>query len=245
MKALFLTLLLCYSCTKYAEVSKDAIGVHIHPIQMEMTHLNDIEWHVGMKKEETITQSFTFIVDMPKIKQSDLDFIAENRNVDAWILRLIVNRGSETQDLGSLYTLFNPKRTGRGTPGGAASSVTLKVFYAAAYASERFRAFKCPAFSHNKKIVSMELAGTNEEFGISFGQAVPYNEKSHLVELTPSAFNGGNSLIGEYYVEIAAYESKTKMIHSAFKRLPMHVSVTREESVRVKSCDGIHMEIQQ
>lgn len=244
MKAFLLTLLLCYSCTRYSEVSRDAIGVQIQPVSMEISHLNEIEWHVGMKKEETITQSFTFIVDMPKIKQDDLDYLAEHRNVDAWILRLIVNRGSETQDLGSLYTLFNPTRVARGSQGGAASSVTLKVFYAAAYASERFRAFKCPAFGHNKKLASFEIAGTNDEFSLSLGQAIPYNEKSHLVELTPSAFNGGNSLIGEYYVEIAAYDSKKKMIHSAFKRIPMHISVMREESIRVKSCDGVHQEIQ-
>lgn len=242
MKALFLTLLLCFSCTKYAEVSRDSIGIQIHPVQMEISHLNEIEWKVGLKKEEEITQSFTFIVDMPEIKQGDLDYLAANRSVDAWILRLIVNRGSETQDLGSLYTLFNPTKVARGAQGGAASSVTLKVFYAAAYASQRFRAFKCPAFGHTKKLAAFEITGENEEFSLSLGQALPYNEKSHLVELTPSAFNGGNSLIGEYFVEIAAYDSKKKMIHSAFKRIPMHIAVTREETVRVKSCDGVHEE---
>jgi hypothetical protein len=244
MKALFLTLVLCYSCTKYADVSRDAIGIQIQPVNMEISHLNEIEWHVGQKKEETITQSFTFIVDMPKIRQDDLNYLAEHRNVDAWIMRLIVNRGSETQDLGSLYTLFNPTKVARGAQGGAASSVTLKVFYAAAYASERFRSFKCPAFGHNKKVASMGISGENEDFSLTLGQVIPYNEKSHLVELTPSAFNGGNSLIGEYYVEIAAYDSKKKMIHSSFKRIPMHVGVAREESVRVKSCDGVHQEIQ-
>lgn len=244
MKAFFLTLLLCYSCTRYSEVSRDAIGVHIEPVQMEISHLNEIEWHVGMKKEEKITQSFTFIVDMPKIRQDDLNYLEENRSVDAWILRLIVNRGSETQDLGSLYTLFNPRKIARGAQAGAASSVTLKVFYAAAYASERFRAFKCPAFSHNKKISSMSIAGTNENFSLTLSQAITYNEKSHLVELTPSAFNGGNSLVGDYYVEIAAYDSKKKLIHSAFKRLPMHITVAREDSISVPSCDGVHMEYQ-
>jgi hypothetical protein len=244
MKAFFLTLLLCYSCSKYADVSRDAIGIQIEPVQMEISHLNEIEWNVGKKKEETITQSFTFIVDMPHIKQDDLDYLSNHRSVDAWILRLIVNRGSETQDLGSLYTLFNPRKVARGSQGGAASSVTLKVFYAAAFASERFRSFKCPAFSHNKKVASMSISGENEVFSLSLGQALPYNERSHLVELTPSAFNGGNSLIGEYYVEVAAYDSKRKMIHSAFKRLPMHISISREESIRVKSCDGVHQELQ-
>lgn len=247
MKALILSLslMLSYSCTKYAEFSKDAVGVHINPVTMEISHLNEISWLVGTKKEEKVTQSFTFIVDMPKIKQADLDFLADQKGIDSWIVRLIVNRGSETQDLGSLYALFKPKKVARGSQGtGATSSVTLKVFYAAAYASERFRAFRCPAFGHNKRISSMNIKGENEEFSLSVSQSAPYNEKSHLVELTPTAFNAGNSLIGEYFVEIAPYDSQKRLVHASFKRIPMYISVEREDSVRVRSCDGIHPELQ-
>lgn len=245
MKALFLTLLLVFSCSKNATVTKDAVGIQIHPVTMEVSHLNDIDWAVGLRKEEKITQSFTFIVDMPKIDEDDLEYLSDHKGIDSWIVRLIVNRGSETQDLGSLYALFKPKRISRGTQSaGATASVTLKVFYAAAYASERFRAMKCPAFGHTKKIDKMSIQGTNDEFSLSIGQSFPYNEKSHLVELTPSAFNGGNSLVGDYFVEIAPYDSTKRMIHSSFKRIPMHVSVMREEEVRVKSCDGIHPELQ-
>lgn len=244
MKAFFLTLLLCFSCTKYAEVSKNAVGIEISPVETEVNHLNEVEWNVGKRKEKKITQSFAFIVNMPKLKKADLDYLTEQKNINAWILRLIVNRGSETQDLGSLYALFRPQRVGRGVSGSATSSVTFKVFYAAAYASERFRAFRCPAFGHNKKIKSLSIVGSNDEYSITIGQSISYTEKSHLVELTPSAFNGGNSLTGEYFIEIAPYDTKRKLIHSPFKRLPMHISVEQEESVRVTSCEGVHSEIQ-
>lgn len=244
MKALFLTLLLCFSCTKYASFTKDAVGIQIEPVTMEVSHLNEVEWKVGLRKEETITQSITFIIDLPRVRTADLEYLTEQRNIDAWILRLIVNRGSETQDLGSLYALFKPKKVSRGVQAGVASSVTMKVFYAAAYASERFRSFKCPAFGHSRKISKMAIKGDNEEFTISIGQAIPYLEKSHLVELTPSAFNGGNTLAGDYFIEIAAYDSKRKMILSSFKRIPMYVSVMAEDIVRVQSCDGVHTEIQ-
>lgn len=244
MKALFLTLLLSYSCTKYAEVSRDAMGIQIQPVQMDITHLNEIEWLVGNPKEVEITQSFTFLVDMPKIKQEDLDYLTDHNGVDAWILRLIVSRGSETQDLGSMYTLFQPRKLGRAQGAGAASSVSMKVFYAAAYASERFRNFKCPAFGHDLKIKSMSIKGDNEEFEIPISQVSPYMERSQLVELTPSSFNGGNSLIGDYFIEIAPYNSKKKVIHGAFRRLKKYVSVMKEEKIRIKSCDGVHPEIQ-
>jgi hypothetical protein len=245
MKAVFLTLLLCFSCTKYAEVSRSAMGINMEPVQMEISHLDGIDWPVGKKKEETISQSFTFIVDMPKIKQEDLDYLTDHRGINAWILRLIVNHGSETQDLGSLYAYFRPRKVSRGTQSaGATSSVTFKVFYAAAYASERFRSFRCPAFSHNKKIKSLDIKGGNEPFSLVIGQALQYKERSQLVELTPSSFNGGNSLVGEYFVEIAAYDATKKMIHSNFKRIPMHIEVATEESVDVASCQGVRSEIQ-
>jgi hypothetical protein len=240
-----LVLMLCFSCSKQASISKDAVGIIISPIKMDISHLNEIDWSIGMKKEAKVSQSFTFIVDMPSIKQEDLEYLTEQRGIDSWILRLIVIKGSDKQDLGSLYAMFRPKKVARSSQSSkATSSVTLKVYYAAAYASERFRAFKCPAFSHNKKITKMGIEGTNKDFSLTIGQTVPYNERSHLVELAPSSFNGGHSLVGEYYLEIAAYDSRKKIIHSEFKRIPMHVSVKEEKMIRVQSCDGIHPEIE-
>lgn len=242
MKAIFLTFLLLCSCTKYASISKESVGIRISPVTMEITHLNDINWRVGKQKEEKVTQSFTFIVDLPKVKSADLDDLIEQRGIDSWILRLIVVRRSETQDLGSLYAPFRPRRFTRGTQS-SVSSVTMKVFYAAAYASERFRNFKCPAFGHNKKITEMDIEGEDEEFTLTVESTLPYQERSQLVELTPTAFNGGNSLLGEYFVEIAPYDSKNKVIHSSFKRIPMSVKVEEESSIRIKSCDGVHPEL--
>lgn len=244
MKALILTLLISLSCSKHAELNKESVGLEASHVKMEISHLNDIDWFVGKKKEEKITQSFTFIVDLPKLSPEDLDYLTEQRGIDAWIVRLVVVRSYETQDLGSLYALFRPKQLSRTSSPTASSSVTMKVFYAAAYASERFRNARCPAFNHNKKIKSFSVQGENSEFSLNFSQGMSYTEKSHLVELTPSAFNGGNSLVGRYYVEIAPYSAVRKRIYASFKRLPMYVDVESEESIRIASCDGVHTEFQ-
>ena len=89
----------------------------------------------------------------------------------------------------------------------------------------------------------MDIMGENEEFSLSVNQVTPYKEKSQLVELTPSAFNAGNSLVGNYYVEIAPYNSKKKQIYSSFQRIPMYISVSEEESVNIQSCEGVHQEL--
>ena len=245
MKALFLIVLLaCSSCTKYSALSKDAMGLRLTDVGMDISHLNEIEWLVGKHKEAAVSQSFVFMVDMPKVSEEDLAHLTSSRGINSWILRLIVQRGSDRQDLGSLYTRFKPQHLARGQGGGAPSNVTLKIFYAAAYPSERFRFFKCPAFDHNKRIKDMRISGEPKLFEITIDQMTAYPEKSQLVELSPSSFNGGNSLVGEYFVEIAPYDSDKKVIHGAFKRIPMFVEVLSEENVSVKSCAGVHEEIQ-
>lgn len=243
MKAFILSVLLACSCTKYAPLTKDAMGLRLKDVEMDITHLNEIEWVVGKQKEAVVSQSFVFVVDMPNVDEDDLEHLNKLKGIDSWILRLIVQRGSERQDLGSLYARFKAKKSVRGQSGGAPTSVTMKVFYAAAYPSERFRFFHCPAFDHTKRIKAMRVAGENKPFDLVIEQVSPYPEKSHLVELTPSSFNGGNSLTGEYFVEIAPYDSEKKVIHAGFKRLPRYVEVTLEEKESVKSCLGVHEEI--
>ena len=242
MKAFILTVLLACSCTKKSPLSKDAMGLRLSDVHMELSHLNEIDWSVGKKKEAKVSQSFVFVVDMPKVDEDDLAHLNKLKGIDSWILRVIAQRGSERQDLGSLYTLFKAKKMTRGQGGGAPTSVTIKVYYAAAYPSERFRFFHCPAFDHDKRIQKMKISGEPKNFELVVEQASPYPEKSHLVELSPSSFNGGNSLIGEYFVEIAPYDSAKKIIHSTFKRIPMYVEVISEEKISVPSCAGVHEE---
>ncbi len=237
MKAFMLTLLLCFSCTKYAKVTKDDMDIRVEPIHMDIEHLNEIEWRVGKNKEHKITQSFTFLVDLPRVKQEDLKFLTQHRNIDSWIIRLIAVKGSKSQDLGSVYTLFEPKKFTRGAPTtGASSSVSIRIMYAAAYASERFRNDRCPKFNHNKKLTSLEVMGEDSEFSLKIDEVSPYPEKSNLVELAASSFNGGLTLEGDYYLEIAPYDSKRRKIHSNFKRIPRYVSVGKEEAIANESC---------
>jgi hypothetical protein len=244
MKALFLTVLLATACTKYSPVTKDAMGLRVSDVSVNISHLTEIEWPVGKKKEIILSQSFSFLVEMPRIRENDLEHITNTKGVNAWIIRMIVQRGSEKQDLGSLYAPFKPQKILRGQSAGAAKNVSLKVYYAAAYPSERFRFFNCPAFSHDRRISKMEVRGEAKPFDINIEKITSYPEKSQLIELAPSSFNAGNSLVGDYYLEIAAYNSDKKVIHGGFKRLPVYLSVIEEEREQVKSCAGEHPELQ-
>ena len=76
MKALFLTLLLC-SCTKYSHLTKDGVGLHVQEVSMDISRLNDVEWNVGKRRETKISQSFIFIVNMPRLTEEDLELLTE------------------------------------------------------------------------------------------------------------------------------------------------------------------------
>ena len=210
---------------------------------MEVTRLDEITWLVGRPKTNHVTQSFTFMVDTPKIDQDNLDFLTEHHGVDSWIMRLIVQRGSEQQDLGSLYIPFRSYKINRGSKANAPNNASIKVYYAAAYASERFRNLSCPPFGHDLRIKTMEIKGEASEFTLSVTQSTPYSEKSQLAQLSPSTFNGGNSLKGEYFIEIAPYNAKKKVILSSFKRIPQSIVILSEERIDVKNCAGVHSEI--
>lgn len=243
MKVLFLISLFLCSCTEYAELKKEGVSLQVAPVKMQISHLKEIEWRVGNRKEKEVSQSFTFLVDLPTVKEEDLEFLIEQKNIDAWILRLIQIRPSQTQDLGSVFAQFKPQKISRTSHASIPTSVSFKVNYAAAFASARFKSFKCPAFGHNKKITSMTIAGENEEFGIDIGKINSYAEKNTKTQLTPASFNGGNTLVGEYQIEIAPYDSKKKIIHGAFQKLPMSVVVKGEESVNIQECEGVHQEL--
>jgi hypothetical protein len=120
--------------------------------------------------------------------------------------------------------------------------VSFLVQYAAAYASERFRMLKCPAFGHNKKISSLGIRGDDDEFSLLLGQSSPFKDKTDAIELRPKSLNGGILLRGNYFIEIAAYNFKKKITLSHFKRIPMFITVESEEEVTIPSCAGIRSE---
>lgn len=241
MKLVLLSILLMYSCTKNAKLQRETASAHLEGVTMPISKLNEIKWPAGFRQEAIVSQSITFMIDMPKVDQDDLDYLISERDVDSWIIRVIAYKNSEKQDLGSLYSPFRPKKLSR-TSTGSASSVALKIYYAAAYASERWRNAKCPPLGHNRKIKELRIEDSGGEFSLSIGGAQSYAEKSQLIELTPSSFNGGMSLLGEYTFEIAPYNSVKKMIHSPFTRIPGKVIVSQEETVAVPSCSGVNME---
>jgi hypothetical protein len=244
MKAFFLTFLITLSCTKYAQFSSEGVSRSLKSVEMPVSDLDEISWAVGKWKDSKVTQSVTFIVSLPKLSQEDFEKIQNQTNMNAWILRLIVNQNNKSKDLGPLYVPLGSKKVLRGQAYSFPSSIALKIYYSAAFPSERFRFSNCPAFNHRKRITKLNIKNDNSTFDLSFDQTINYPEKAQLVEFAPTAFNGGDTLTGEYFVEIAPYNVENKTILGPFKRIPQYIDISEEELINVPSCEGVHPENQ-
>jgi hypothetical protein len=209
---------------------------------MAISHLQEYPWQVGQRREKTISQSFSFIIELPRLKIEDLDYLLKERGIDSWILRVRLEKGSILQDLGYLNVPFDTYKLTRGVHQRMPGSVSFIVQYAAVFTSERFRSFKCPAFRHNKKISSLNIEGKNDEFSLLLGQSSPFKEKIDAVEIRPKSLNGGISLVGDYFIEIAPFNYTKKVTLGSFKRIPMFIRVESEDEVSVPSCAGIRSE---
>jgi len=240
MKAFFLTFLITLSCTKYAQLSSEGVSTSLKNIEMPLSDVDEIPWPIGKWKDSKVTQSFTFIVSLPKISHDDFELVQQQKEMNAWILRLIFTQNNKSQDLGSLYVPLGSKKVLRGQGHSFPTSVAIKVYYSAAYPSERFRFSQCPAFNHRKRITKLSIKNDSSPFDLTFDQTTNYPEKSQVVEFAPTAFNGGDSLQGDYFLEIAPYNVEKKIILGAFKRIPQYIEVSGEESINVPSCDGVH-----
>lgn len=211
---------------------------------MDISNLEETTWWIGAKRKEAeVTQSITFFLHLPKLKEDDLKYLVQQKEVDSWMVRVILVKGSKEQDLGSLTTPFFSRLHGARPHQSASGLVAIKIYYAAAYASERLRRFNCPAFAHDKRVNSMTVKGAKDPFDINVGSFKSYQDKPREASITPNSFNGGNSLQGEFHFEIAPYSAKKQGIIGDFKRIPRYVEVMSEESIDTKSCKGLHPEL--
>jgi hypothetical protein len=172
----------------------------------------------------------------------DVDHLKKAFGIDAWLVRIIQAnlQGSRIE----LITLFAPfKGMQKGRAGNRpVKAISFSLTYAAWAISERFRRFQCPAFSHDRRLDEWELMGENTltEFPVAY--AGGFNEKLTISELVPTALNIGNTMVGDYYFEVALFSSTKKQIYSSFVRLPQHLRVRTEKTVSIDGCAGVHSE---
>ena len=237
MRGILLTILiLSLSCTKWAEV-EETNGIHsIKNIEAEIFKLKDIDWKVGKSRGATVSKGFSFKMDIPKIDKKGREVLLEKYGIDSWIYRVIKKERGRTRRLGLVqFDLSNMSRT--------STDITIYIYYHAASISKTFRQFHCPAFGHRLAIDDLNINSDND------GRFNVYSQRARSIKglvtkpaFAPVIFSGGKELIGEYYVEIALYNSKEKKSYSKFEKLANSISIESEKKISVPSCIGVKEE---
>lgn len=241
---LILCVLLGFSgCFDRPEIIETEHGIEMKNLSFEINEIREVPWKVGNGFIKKVSKGLTLTIQLPELPQDKLEEIHQKLGVDSWVVRVVMIRNSNRQEIGSAYAPFKRQSSSnRVTRTSQVRSISFSISYAASAISERFRSFICPAFSHNRRIDNKEIKGSNELKSLVVQSGDLFNDKPVLVELTPSVINAGHQLVGDYYFDVGLYRSKDRRLFSRLIPLSQYVSIMSEELVNLSECAGVHLE---
>ncbi len=241
---LLLSLLTSVACTKYSPVVMENNRTFIQPIAWGIESVEKIDWKVGPMFQDNVSKGVFFEVKLPIIENDKLAELMHKKDVDGWLLKILRHSTNTAETIGHLYIHFpDNNEDARGRRGGGRNQIELATFqinYFASAFSQNFLNVKCPAFGHRKYIKSMDLDDdSNNSMKLLNISAI--EEETIPVNVEPfsfltTVFNGGMTLLGTYEVQIALFNSKSKLRKSNFIAAPKMLQVSLEEERFIPGC---------
>lgn len=225
------------ACTKVHEVKKKNGIYYLSEIESEITQLKHITWEVGLEREVEISKGIRVSVSVPVISDRTKNILYNKHGIDSWIYRFSRKRKGRSDALGYVFYHFN--NITRST-----KAFTLNIYYHAATVSERFRRFHCPAFEHRAYLpeISLEKKDTIFKDNIFVKTMPKIKSRVDRLGFTPLIFSAGRSMLGDYQVDMALYNTKTKQRFSGWLPVGKEIRVNAERKKEVASCAGIKEE---
>lgn len=240
---IFVSTLFILSCQKKAEVTTDYQQTSIRWVNGGIGDARVETWKVGPLKRQTLSMGVRIRIDLPRMKDSDIEMLGEKYNVDSWLVTFSKGSLGRRDRLGAFYLpLFRAAGRGRGAGGVAQmESGYIDFFYAAASISARLRSLECPALKHRYKIGNVEVRETaNDRSLLVVGpmQEFTYMGKAEKLEFQRNIINGGSTLSGEYEITLAFYNSKTNRVLSNEVVAPQVLVISQEEVENIRGCEN-------
>ncbi|MCB9059997.1 MAG: hypothetical protein H6622_00575 [Halobacteriovoraceae bacterium] len=201
-----------------------------------------VDWKVGPYYKQEVSKGVRFTIQFPKLERTDVLKISELTNVDSWLVRISRSTIAGQDNLGFMYVPFVVPGTERMNNFRVRQleKGIVQIFYSAASVSTRFERFKCPAFNHRKvidEVVLEDVFAPDQQLTISpvREETMPYRVEEF--SLVPNSINGGKSLIGEFQIEMAFYDSRTKTKKSNYIQLDKKIIVKNETNEIISGCE--------
>ncbi|MBD65182.1 MAG: hypothetical protein CME62_08245 [Halobacteriovoraceae bacterium] len=232
----FLLFVLLLGCTKVHDL-KDKNGIlYLEDVESEMTQVKHVEWEVGLKKEITISRGIRISTSVPVISESAKKTMFRKHGVDSWLFRFNRTRRGRTDQLGHVYYHFD--NISRST-----KTFTLNIYYHASAVSKQFYHFHCPAFDHRSYLPDIELEDSSADAEGVFVRAMSkVPARVHRLGFNPMVLSAGRSMLGEYTVEFALYNSESKQLFSKWHQVAGKIPLNQEITRTVSSCAGVKEE---
>jgi hypothetical protein len=232
-----LLLIILVGCSADVKLVDEMNNYFIDELDVEVKKYKEVPWKVGVKKEQRITMGFTLVTDIPLMDSDDYLKLMAKHGVDSWIYQFIKRHNGRNTTLG--YAAIPLARISR-----SLNNFTTFVFYSAAAASSSYRNFRCPAWGHNKKVNDFYLNYLGKDKPKMFlGMRDAIRAEVGMLDSFPLHFDGGDSLVGDYFVRLALWNSKSKRVFSRWYLVDGVVSIESEQPTFIKTCVGINEEI--
>ena len=226
-----------------SEIFERENGLYLRVRPFFLGHLKVLDWKVGPhKKKQTLSKGLAFRVNLPVLKSRDLKRLIDEYGANAWLVRIGRTSNGMTKILSHFYVPFIdridlPRK--KLVKLNQKKYFVVSLYYTDAARSSRFENFPCPALGHNLVIQSSSLeknVPSGELILIDSKSGRPLQSKTSIYEVTGNKIDGGRSLRGEFFAEIALFDHKRERFFGNFYRAENLVKVRTESPRFVGSC---------
>lgn len=230
-------LFFCLACSRGHDLNKYENIYFLKDVDAQVNKFEPMDWHVGVNEERIVSKGIILNLDLIELSTQTKETLSKEFRVDSWLYRFYrITKEGRKDYIGWVSISFD--RISR-----SFQDFSVLIYYASAAVSRQFRSFKCPAFSHRKKLEDIEI----KDFGKSIDKLFIARTDTVTADINngqyfPITFNGGKELEGDYFVEAALYSSSLRITYSKWFQLQNVLQINKEIEVSLPSCLGIKEE---
>lgn len=232
------------SCSKTADFKYESNTAYISTSGVAIDEVREIPWKVGKGARDLVSRGMRFSFELPNIEDQALEVLYSKKGIDSWLIKLSRKQGLRTETLGfySMMLVSPDPRDSQNLRFSSPKKGSIGINYAASSISMRLNELPCPALNHRYIISSLSLKAQSikpkQNWVVSGADDIKVNRKVELISYSPVTVNGGMELKGDYSIELAFYNQKSKRRLSSFVELEKVVSLDKEEVVAVEGCEN-------